>query len=74
MTSPKSGSAAAMNEDEEEEIAAPGTMMASEIQKGASGQPLYSCTICSAAFEKVSTLNKHIRSHNKGKGKAENAA
>ena len=71
MTSPKGATA---ENDEEEEITAPGTMMASEIQKGASGQPLYSCTICSAAFEKVSTLNKPIRSHNKGKGKAENAA
>ena len=30
---------------------------------GGGGVKLYSCTLCQARFDKVSALNKHIRSH-----------
>lgn len=69
--SPQAATAgSSMEMEEEEEISPPTTasvVMASEIQKGPAGGPVYTCTICSASFEKVSTLNKHIRAHAKDK-------
>ncbi|TRY75739.1 hypothetical protein TCAL_01652 [Tigriopus californicus] len=64
------------NDGEEEEIAPPSTLvsghpkapMSSEIPKGSTGGPCYTCTICQATFDKVSILNKHFKVHAGGGG------
>lgn len=63
-------------EEEEEEIPPPSAsipghskaLMSSEIPKGATGGPCYTCTICQATFDKVSILNKHFKVHAGGGG------